>query len=52
MTITVDAVDARGLVDWLSRANKEVGDFVVGRKREVVSDQGDLRGYGNIHGGN
>lgn len=43
-TLTVDVVDARGLVDSLSRANEEIGDFIVGRKREVVGDQGDLRG--------
>lgn len=39
--ITVDAVVARG--NGLSRANEEIGDFVVGKKGEVVGDPDDLR---------
>lgn len=39
--ITVDAVVARE--HGLSRANEEIGDFVVGKKGEVVGDQGDFR---------
>lgn len=44
-------------VGSLSQANEKVGDFVAGRKRKAVGDQGDIRGdiaeeHGNTHDGN